>query len=295
MSEKVFDNILELPNSEVKEKADSLIGFEKKFSRIHDNLRLLLDREGLETWREKFHKGGLPAVDYLVEKYPLIIFQGDVGTGKTATAEAIADRMARELNKQAFFLRLSTRVRGEGLHGEMGNLVNDAFAEVITQAGKRRLAFLLIDEADAIATTRGTQQMHQEEKAGVNTLIQKIDEIRSLNGRVIIIMSTNRLHFLDEAIIRRAAIIVDFERPNDEERQELILKDLKGAGLSSEEIKKLVNLTGPEENNGIGFSFSDLRLRLFPESIACAFPDEPLSYKVICETLKKIKPSPRIQ
>jgi AAA+ superfamily predicted ATPase len=237
MSEKVFDNILELPNSEVKEKADSLIGFEKKFSRIHDNLRLLLDREGLETWREKFHKGGLPAVDYLVEKYPLIIFQGDVGTGKTATAEAIADRMARELNKQAFFLRLSTRVRGEGLHGEMGNLVNDAFAEVITQAGKRRLAFLLIDEADAIATTRGTQQMHQEEKAGVNTLIQKIDEIRSLNGRVIIIMSTNRLHFLDEAIIRRAAIIVDFERPNDEERQELILKDLKGAGLSSEEIK----------------------------------------------------------
>jgi AAA+ superfamily predicted ATPase len=77
----------------------------------------------------------------------------------------------------------------------MGNLVNDAFAELKTQAGKKRIAFLLIDEADAIASTRSTMQMHQEEKAAVNTLIQKIDEIRELNGRAILFMSTNRLHF----------------------------------------------------------------------------------------------------
>ena len=63
----------------------------------------------------------------------------------------------------------------------MGKLVNDAFSELKSQAGKRRFAFLLIDEADAIATTRGTNQMHQEEKAAVNTLIQKIDEIREIN------------------------------------------------------------------------------------------------------------------
>ncbi|KYG74849.1 ATPase family protein associated with various cellular activities (AAA) [Roseivirga ehrenbergii] len=295
MSDKVFDNILELPNSQIKEKAETLVGFEQKFNRIHNNLRLLLDKEGLESWRQKFHMGSLPAVDYLVDKYPLIIFEGDVGTGKTASAEALADRMTRELGKQGFFLRLSTRVRGEGLHGEMGNLVNDAFAELITQAGKRRLAFLLIDEADAIATTRSTHQMHQEEKAGVNTLIQKIDEIRSLNGRAIVIMSTNRLHFLDEAIIRRAAIVVKFERPTDDERKELIEKDLDGADLSTEEIKSIVELTGPNENEGIGFSFSDLRLRLFPESIAAAFPSSPLNYDIVRETLNHIKPSPVIK
>ena len=295
MSDKVFDNILELPSSEVREKAQSLIGFENKFNRIHNNMRLLLDKEGLESWRQKFHNGGLPAVDHLMDKYPLIIFEGDVGTGKTAMAEALADRMARELDKQAFFLRLSTRVRGEGLHGEMGNLVNDTFEELHKQAGKRRLAFLLIDEADAIATTRGTQQMHQEEKAGVNTLIQKIDEIRGLNGRAIVIMSTNRLHFLDEAIIRRAALVVKFERPNQEEREELIRLDLNGANLTEEQIEELAKLTGPDSNNGVGFSFSDLRLRLFPEAIASAFPKSALDFATICRSLKSIKPSPVIR
>ena len=31
----------------------------------------------------------------LGDRYPLIIFHGDVGTGKTATAEAAADALAR--------------------------------------------------------------------------------------------------------------------------------------------------------------------------------------------------------
>ncbi len=294
MAGTIFDNILELPNSEVQKKANSLVGFDKRFSRIHNNLKLLLDQEGLKKWRKKFHDGVLEAVDHIIDKCPLIIFEGDVGTGKTASAECLADRMVRELGKQGFFLRLSTRVRGEGLHGEMGNLVNNAFEQLIKEAGKRRISFLLIDEADAIATTRGTEQMHQEEKAGVNTLIQKIDEIRELQGRAIVIMSTNRLHFLDEAIVRRAAIVVEFKRPGDEEREELITKDLNGISLTEEEVTEIVRLTGPICNNGIGYTYSDLRLKLFPEAIASCFPTKPLSYQTIIDTLKSVKPSPII-
>ena len=192
----IFDNTIELPNKEVQAQTESLIGFENKFKRIYNNLKLLLDQDSLTEWSKKHHKTELPIIKQLKEKYPLIILAGDAGTGKTISAVSIADKMTRELKKEGFFLKLSTRVRGEGLHGEMGKLVNDAFSELKSQAGKRRFAFLLIDEADAIATTRGTNQMHQEEKAAVNTLIQKIDEIRELNGRAIIFMSTNRLHFI---------------------------------------------------------------------------------------------------
>ena len=60
----------------------------------------------------------------------MIILEGDAGTGKTVSAEGIADRMVRELKKEGFFLKLSTRVRGDGLHGQMGNLVNAAFTEL---------------------------------------------------------------------------------------------------------------------------------------------------------------------
>jgi len=291
----IFDNTIDLPNTGIKERTANLIGFEAKFQRIYGNLKLLLDQEGLKAWSKKFHKLELPAIEQLTERYPLIILAGDAGTGKTVSAEAIADRMVRELKKEGFFLKLSTRVRGEGLHGQMGNLVNDAFAELKKQAGKNILAFLLIDEADAIATTRSTMQMHQEEKAAVNTLIQKIDEIRDLKGRAVIFMSTNRLHFIDEAIVRRAAVILEFERPNEQERKDLFKKSLEGIEFTQKELQELADLTSPKNNENLGHSFSDIRLKVLPEAIAKCFPDSPLTFEILCETIKQINPSPQIK
>jgi AAA+ superfamily predicted ATPase len=296
MSDSSFDKITALPSEEIQERSQSLIGFEKKFNRIHSSLQLLLDKEGVIKWSNENYGKILPIVSSIEERHPLIIFEGDVGTGKTVTAECIADRTTRELNKEGFFLQLSTRVRGEGLHGEMGNLVNDAFDKLKQEAGKRRLAFLLIDEADAIATSRGTQQMHQEEKAAVNTLIQRLDELRSMKGRAVVFMSTNRLHYLDEAIVRRAAIVLEFKRPDFEERYELFKHELEGASFSEQQLKELAELTGGNENNAVSFTFSDLRLRLLPEVISKAFLNKSkVSIVLIKETINDVKPSPEIK
>lgn len=291
----IFDNTIELPSEETQIQTQSLIGFENKFNRIYNNLKLLLDQNSLSEWSKKHHKVELPIIKQLKEKYPLIILAGDAGTGKTISAAAIADRMTRELKKEGFFLKLSTRVRGEGLHGEMGKLVNEAFSQLKAQAGKRRLAFLLIDEADAIATTRATNQMHQEEKAAVNTLIQKIDEIRELNGRAVVFMSTNRLHFIDEAILRRAAVILEFERPTLEECKKLYLQSLNGLNFSSEELDELASLSVKNEKRDLGYSFSDIRLKVLPEAIANAYPDKPLTFSILKNTIKSIKPSTAIK
>lgn len=290
----IFDNIMELPSKEVQTQTDSLIGFENKFERIYNNLKLLLDQGSLTDWSKQHHKVELPIIQQLKDKYPLIILAGDAGTGKTISAISIADRMTRQLGKEGFFLKLSTRVRGEGLHGEMGKLVNDAFSQLKEQAGKKRIAFLLIDEADAIATTRSTSQMHQEEKAAVNTLIQKIDEIRELNGRAIIFMSTNRLHFIDEAILRRAAVVLEFNRPTKEECIELYQKSLKGITFTVEQLNELAELSLKKGIDKIGYSFSDIRLKVLPEAIAKAYPNKPLTFEIIKEVILSITPSPQI-
>lgn len=290
----IFDNVLELPNAEVKKRADALIGFDKRFARVHGNLKLLLDQEGLIEWSNKHYNKQLPLLDTILDRYPLVLMVGDAGTGKTVSAEGIADKMVRELGKEGFFIKLSTRVRGEGLHGQMGSLVNSAFDKLKQEAGKKRMAFLFIDEADAIATTRSTLQMHQEEKAAVNTLIQKIDEIRTLKGRAIVFMATNRLHFIDEAILRRAAIIMKFERPDDDEREQLFAKTLEGSNISNADLKKLAVMTSPSNNNGLGYSFSDLTLKVLPEAVAASFPDKPLTFDTLKEIINKVKPSPQI-
>lgn len=288
----IFDNIITLPSAEVQKQTESLVGFQSKFDRIYNNLKLLLDQGSLSDWSKKYHKVDLPIISQLKDKYPLIILAGDAGTGKTISATSIADKMTRELGKEGFFLKLSTRVRGEGMHGEMGKLVNDAFSELKKQAGKRRLAFLLIDEADAIATTRATGQMHQEEKAAVNTLIQKIDEIREMDGRAIIFMSTNRLHFIDEAILRRAAIVLEFKRPTEEEYKELYAQSLKGLNLTDEELKELAKLS--KKDGSLGYSFSDVRLKVLPEAVAMAYPDKPISFEILKEVINNVQPSPEI-
>ena len=293
--ESLFDIEIELPSKEIFDRSKTLIGFDAKYSRISSNLRLLQEQEAVGAWSKKCHGQQLHILEYIQDKYPLLILAGDAGTGKTVTAEAIADRMVRDLNKEGYFIRLSTRVRGEGLHGQMGNLVNDAFKHLRELAGKKRLCYLLIDEADAIATTRSTLQMHQEEKAAVNTLIQKIDEIRDLKGRAVVMMSTNRLHFLDEAIIRRASIIMEFTRPNVEERMEFFRQALTGLNLSENELRRLSEMTGPADGRNYGYSYSDLRLRLLPEVVACAFmKDEPITFDTLSSVIETIKPSPVI-
>jgi SpoVK/Ycf46/Vps4 family AAA+-type ATPase len=137
--------------------------------------------------------------------------------------------------------------------------------------------------------------MHQEEKSAVHTLIQKIDDIRELKGRAIVMLSTNRIHFIDEAIVRRAGVIVKFERPSLDEREQLFTNDLGGSVVTTEQLKVLAEITGPEYNNELGFSFSDLRLRVLPEAIAKVYPNAPLTFEVLEETIKELSPSPKIK
>src|ERR1700756_3279688 len=115
MSTNIFDTIIELPSKTAQESSKHLIGFESRYNKVFNNLKLLIDTDSIKKWSEKQHGSVLPIVDLILDKYPLVIFEGDVGTGKTASAMGIADRITRELKKEGFFIKLSTRVRGEGL------------------------------------------------------------------------------------------------------------------------------------------------------------------------------------
>src|SRR5207247_8051542 len=159
------------------------------------------------------------------------------------SAEAAADRLARLLDVEGHLLKLSTRVRGIGHVGEMSTLVSEAFDEALALAGKSRFVTLLVDEGDALAFNRGAERAHHEDRVGVNTLIQKIDDARRLGGRLMIFLCTNRFAALDPAVLRRAALIDEFRRPDEHERRELFVRTLAGVEIAPEVIEKLVTIT----------------------------------------------------
>ena len=292
-SQSVFEAKTNLPTLSLDAQAEKLLGFEARYQRVTKRLQLILQANELERWSQKHHKKKLVVVGLLDDQYPLAIFHGDVGTGKTATAEAIANRLARESKlEDAILFKLSNKVRGTGKVGEMGTLITQAF-EDITRAigpGKGR-AFLIIDEGDSLGASRSQAHSHHEDKVGVNTLIQSIDTLRKHGGRIFAILCTNRLAALDAAVIRRASIIEEFMRPSDAERHELFIKDLGDMDLSITEIRKLVKATAATETK-TSWTYSDIRTRLYPAAVSLAFPNSPLTVEHFYQAVAELDPSP---
>src|SRR5262245_38638252 len=201
-------------------------------------MQLLSNPEDVRVWSKAHHQTVLPICEVIADRYPLMVFKGDVGTGKTATAECSSDRLARQLKKPSMLFKMSTRVRGSGKVGQMSTLINQAFGIVTREAGKKKCAFLIVDEADSLTAARDGQQSHHEDKVAVNTIIQKVDDVRKFGGRILVFLCTNRISTLDAAVLRRAARIETFQRPNDDEREQLIRMDCERMGLSDAHIRE---------------------------------------------------------
>jgi len=291
---EVFEAEIVLPDARIAERAERLIGFEERFARLGRAMAVLLDPDSLVAWARRFHGESLPLVAVMADRYPLVVLHGDVGTGKTAFAEGAADRLCRVTRREGMLLKLSTRVRGVGQVGQMSHLINEAFAATETEAGRKRAAVLLIDEADSLAASRDQVHSHHEDKVAVNTLIQKVDDVRRLGGRLLVVLCTNRFAALDPALLRRAALQERFERPDDSERAGLLSGDADGLGISPQALEETVALTGPDANDGLGFTFSDLRTRLLPEALLRAYPDRPLTDEDLLETARQMCPSPTL-
>jgi AAA+ superfamily predicted ATPase len=292
--EALFELELELPNDVIAAAAKRLVGFQNRYSRLHRDLRSLTDPDEVRAWSKQYHRKELPLCAAIADRYPLVIFAGDVGTGKTATAEGACDRLARDSRWEAMLFKLSTRVRGSGKVGQMSTLINQAFDVVAKQAGKTRQAFLIVDEADSLASTRETAQSHHEDKVAVNTIIQRVDDLRRHSGRVLVFLCTNRAGALDPAVVRRAARTELFNRPTEQEREELLRMDLDGLNVSDGVIRELVRLTGPH-NGSAGFTFSDLRSKLLPEALCRAFPTRAMNSDDLIAAAKEVRPSPAVK
>lgn len=296
-----FDSRLPLPDANLSARQADFLGFEERYDRVRRRLRLLMHGGDLGQWSQRHHKVQARVCTFVSAGYPLALFHGDVGTGKTETAECIAnsllhdDLQARERVAESELFKLSTRVRGSGRVGEMGTLLNDAFAKVKAAASKNRRAFLIIDEGDSLAASRSQEHSHHEDKVAVNTLIQNIDELRAARGRIVVFLCTNRLSAVDPAIVRRAAVMERFERPDDAKRLELFRHDLNDLGSTDEELHPLVRATGAREKGGVGWTYSDVCTRLYPSALALAYPDHPLTLEHLLAVASELSPSPAIE
>jgi len=295
MNADLFEAVVELPDNAARRRYDSLIGVDEIKRRLVREAQILLDPDTLRRWSERFHGGQIAACEALADRPPMFLFAGDVGTGKTALAETFGDVVAREWKQSVYLFRLSLSSRGSGAVGEMTQLLAAAFEEVRASARSGSGVIMLIDEADALAQSRETAQMHHEDRAGVNALIRGLNSLTEHRLPVIVVLATNRLSAIDPAVRRRAAAVFEFERPTEEQRRRALTALTAGLDLKSSDIDQLVAISGPTETRPWGYTFSDLYQRLVPTAVLEAFPDAPLTAERLLAVAYELVPTPPFQ
>lgn len=301
--DELFERRITYPDIEPQARLGRLVGLDDQKLRLAKILGLLVNPAGLSQWASKHHPGAEMSLDTVLRRPPLVILAGDVGSGKTELAETIGDAVARQEKIDITLFPLSLSTRGQGRVGEMTQLLSAAFDHTVIEATKlksnsgrsRGGVILLVDEADALAQSRESAQMHHEDRAGVNAFIRGIDRLANGKLPAAVIMCTNRLSALDPAVRRRAADILAFARPDDDQRRYLLTTRLEPLGLKGGQIDALVDATGPARKDGFGFTFSDLTQRLLPAIVLDAYPSRAVNAEGALAIARAMTPTPPFQ
>ncbi|WP_461632803.1 AAA family ATPase [Labilibaculum euxinus] len=143
---------------------------------------------------EILNRFGLPVVN------KLLLF-GKSGCGKTMTARAIANKLGKKLKTINLGNIVSSKL------GETSRNIAAAFKMAETQE-----AVLFFDEFDSLGKERNYNNTDSSEmKRVVNSMIQQID---SLPKNSILIAATNQIDLIDEALVRRFELKLEFHNPS---------------------------------------------------------------------------------
>ncbi|GAA2225219.1 AAA family ATPase [Streptomyces nogalater] len=294
----LFHPVIELPEPTRRARYERLVGLDDIKLRLRKEAALLADPRRLLSWAATHHGGNVAALTLFADRAPLFVFAGDVGSGKSALAESFGCDLAEFLGLPVYLHRLKLATRGNGLVGEMTSLIGDAFAHMHTMGnrvsgpqGARAVQILVIDEADALVQSREAQQMHHEDRAGVDAFLAGIDSLAGARLPVVVVLCTNRVGALDPAVMRRAATTFTFTRPGEEQRHAVLTQALDGLGIRPETIRKVAELTGPTGDRP-SYTFSDLTQRLIPAAVFRAFPERPVTDEDLLALAEELEPTP---
>ncbi len=167
-----------------------------------------------------------------------VMFSGPAGTGKTR----LASYLAKELQLPILFHSAANLETGFVAGGS--NTLN----RIVAMAKRRKHCIVFLDEAQDLFMKRGGRRKFDDDTA--NTLLSVLDGVRSRNeAEIIWIVASNfnsETMQMDEAMLRRFQMKVDFRMPNREERLAIIRHYLASRAdkvLPDLDLRHLVDVT----------------------------------------------------
>ena len=195
---------------------------------IDEALTVVLSSKTFDEWgiNDHFEKGLTNS----------ILLYGPPGTGKTMVSESIASILGKNL------MKVTNADIQSNVPGRTEKNITESF-----EKAKKEDAVILLDECDSLLYDRNA--VGAILSAEINHLL---GEIENFDGTVV--LTTNRLHKLDEALQRRIVAKIELPLPNKEAREQ-IWKKLIPPKMSTDKLnyKKLAiaELSGGDIKNAI--------------------------------------------
>jgi len=144
-----------------------------------------------------------------------VLLYGPPGTGKTLLARAVAH------HTDCCFIRVSGSELVQKYIGEGSRMVRELFV----MAREHAPSIIFMDEVDSIGSTRieGSEGGDSEVQRTMLELLNQLDGFES-SSNIKVLMATNRLDILDDALIRPGRIDrkIEFPNPNEGARADIL-------------------------------------------------------------------------
>lgn len=175
------------------------------------------DKSNVDIKDVVFNEAVAVQIDHFLEEYEFrevlesydlpvnnkMLLYGKTGCGKTMTAKAIAKHLGRKI----IIANLSGIVSSK--LGETARNIEGLFKEVSYND-----SVLFFDEFDSLGQIRDYDNKDNSEmKRVVNAILQLID---NFPANSVLIAATNQVHMIDEALVRRFELRLEFTSPGKE-------------------------------------------------------------------------------
>ena len=187
--------------------------------------------------KDQYQRRGAYA-EYGIHKPFNVMFSGPAGTGKTK----LASYLAKELRLPILFHSATNLETGYVAGG------SKTLGRIMAMARRRKQCIIFLDEAQDLFMKRGGRRKFDDDTA--NTLLSVLDGVRTRNeAEIIWIVASNfnsETMQMDEAMLRRFQMKVDFRMPNREERLAIIshyLEERSNKVLPDLDLRHLVDVT----------------------------------------------------
>ncbi len=162
-----------------------------------------------------------------------ILLYGPPGCGKTLIAKAVANSLAKSIEKRTgkettpYFLNVKGPELLNKYVGETEHKLREVFKKARDKASENVPVVIFFDEMDSLFRMRGSGISSDMEATVVAQFLSEIDGVESLNN-VIVIGASNRQDLIDPAVLRpgRLDLKIKVNRPDANAAREIFTKYL---------------------------------------------------------------------